>query len=265
MPCANSDPGMITCIHPNRNDYQMIKAVNLTKSFGSRKVLRGLSLEIIPSEIVSLVGVNGAGKTTLLRILADLSRPEAGVIHYGNFTSRSQPAIYRRQLGVVLHAPMLYGNLTGRENLLFFSRLYQVPDLEDRIAAVLAMVNLRQRANDLVRIYSRGMQQRLAIARALLHDPAVLLLDEPYTGLDQDSAAVFESLIQQAAANGKMVLLATHDLDKACRSSTRIDLLHQGRIVWSLPGEALTPESLVSAYRDTTGRTPNTRESGSTG
>ena len=231
----------------------MIKAVNLTKSFGRRKVLRGLSIEIRPGEIVSLAGVNGAGKTTLLRIMADLSRPDTGTVHYAHFTSRSQPEVYRRQLGVVLHAPMLYGNLTGHENMRFFSRLYQVPDQEERIAEVLAMVNLQRRSNDLVRTYSRGMQQRLAIARALLHDPAILLLDEPYTGLDQDSTAVLESIIQQAAASGKMVLLATHDLEKAFSSSTRIDLLHQGSIAWSQSRASLTLKNLLSAYHKITG------------
>ncbi len=234
----------------------MIKAVNLTKSFGSRKVLRGLSLNIEPGEIVSLIGMNGAGKTTLVRILADLTRADIGIIHADNFTSRSDPLAYRRQTGVVLHAPMLYGNLSARENLRFFSRLYQVEQPEIRIDQVLETVSLLSRANDLVRTYSRGMQQRLSIARALLHDPVFLLLDEPYTGLDQDSAFVLESLMTDAATMGKMVLLATHDLDKACRSSTRIDLLHQGRISFSYPRTELTPQSLSNLYREVTGAQP---------
>lgn len=234
----------------------MIKAVNLTKSFGSRKVLRGLSIAIEPGEVVSLIGMNGAGKTTLLRILSDLTKAEVGVIHYNDLTSRSDPATYRRNIGVVLHAPMLYGNLTGRENLRFFSRLYQLTERDERINQVLEMVNLRSRADDLVRTYSRGMQQRLSIARALLHDPACLLMDEPYTGLDQDSSSVFETLIVKASSSGKMILLATHDLDKACRSSTRIDLLHQGKIALSQPRADLTPEGLISIYREITGAVP---------
>ena len=232
----------------------MIRIVNLTKSFGNRKVLRGLSLEIKPGEIVSLVGINGAGKTTLLRLLADLTQPDLGMIHYLDFTSRAEPARYRRNIGVVLHAPMLYGNLTAVENLRFFSRLYQVADREERIRHVLKMVNLGPRSCELVRTYSRGMQQRLAIARALLHDPALLLLDEPYTGLDQDSAAQFDTLVADAASTGRMVLMATHELERVCRISTRVDLLHAGRIAWSQSAEGLTSASLAEIYRDVTGR-----------
>lgn len=234
----------------------MLKAVNLTKSFGNRKVLRGLSITIEPGEIVSLIGMNGAGKTTLLRILSDLTRADIGQILFNNVTARANPAEYRRRIGVVLHAPMLYANLTARENLHFFSRLYQLSRPEERIDDMLQLVNLRSRADDLVRTYSRGMQQRLSIARALLHAPPCLLLDEPYTGLDQDSSAVFEALIRQAASEGKMVLLATHDLDKACRASTRIDLLHQGRIALTQPRADLTPDNLVRMYREVTGTQP---------
>ena len=231
----------------------MLKAVNLTKSYGRRKVLLGLSIELTPGEVVTLVGANGAGKTTLIRVLADLTRPEMGVIHFGNYTAREQPAEYRANLGVVLHAPMLYGNLTARENLRFFSRLYQVADREERISRVLETVSLQQRAGELVRVYSRGMQQRLALARALLHDPALLLLDEPYTGLDEESSMVLDRLIQAASENGKMVLLSTHDLERACVVGTRVDLLHGGRIALSRPVKNLTPGSLSSMHREAIG------------
>ena len=240
----------------------MLKAVNLTKSYGSRKVLRGLSISIEPGEIVSLIGVNGAGKTTLLRVLSDLARADIGQVQFNNINTRSDPAEYRRQIGVVLHAPMLYGNLSAQENLRFFGRMYQISAIDERVNELLEMVNLRSRADDLVRAFSRGMQQRLSIARALLHDPACLLLDEPYTGLDQDSSAVFETLIQQAASAGKMVLLATHDLDKACRAGMRIDLLHQGKIAHSQPRADLTPEGLANLYREITGAQPVKRTGG---
>lgn len=243
----------------------MLKAINLTKSYGSRKVLRGVSITIEPGEVVSLIGVNGAGKTTLLRILSGISRAEIGQVQFNNIPSRDDPTFYRRQIGVVLHAPMLYGNLSARENLRFFSRLYQLANPENRIDELLEMVSLRSRANDLVRAFSRGMQQRLSIARALLHDPACLLLDEPYTGLDQDSSAVFESLILRAVEEKKMVLLATHDLEKACRTGTRVDLLHQGRIAFTQPRSEIRPEKLAETYREITGAQPVKHAAGDTG
>ena len=243
----------------------MLSAVNLTKTFGNRRVLRGLSLSIAPGEIVSLIGVNGAGKTTLLRILSDLMRADVGLVQFNNVRTQSDPIAYRRQIGVVLHAPMLYANLSARENLHFFSRLYQLPHAKERADELLRLVNLSSRADDLVRTYSRGMQQRLSIARALLHDPACLLLDEPYTGLDQDSAEIFESLIQLASSAGKLVLLATHDLDKACRASTRIDLLHQGRIALTQPRADLTTDGLTRLYREVTGAAPIKHAEGDAG
>jgi len=214
----------------------MIQARNLTKSYGNRKVLRGLSLNVASGEIVSLIGSNGAGKTTLLRILANLTRADAGSVNLKALSVRDHPEEYRRQLGVLLHAPMLYGNLSARENLRFF----------------LDLVNLRSRADDLVRTFSRGMQQRLSIARALLHDPSCLLLDEPYTGLDPDSARMFETLVLESAAGGKTILLATHDLENACRISTRVDLLHQGKIAFSQPRNELTASELNRLYHDFT-------------
>ena len=243
----------------------MLKAINLTKSFGNRKVLRGFSITVEPGEIVTLIGVNGAGKTTLLRILSGITSAEIGQVQFNNIPSRDDPSFYRRQIGVVLHAPMLYGNLSARENLRFFSRLYQLPHPEERIDELLQMVNLRSRANDMVRVFSRGMQQRLSIARALLHDPACLLLDEPYTGLDQDSSSVFESLILRAVEDKKMVLLATHDLDKACRTSTRIDLLQQGRIAFTQPRFDVSPEELAETYREITGTQPVKHAAGDAG
>lgn len=234
----------------------MLQAVNLTKTYGSRLVLRGLSITIEPGEIVSLIGMNGAGKSTLIRILSNLTPADFGQVQLDNISMRSDPSEYRRQIGVVLHAPMLYSSLSARENLRFFSRLYQITDPHEHIEELLQTVNLRSRADDLVRTFSRGMQQRLSIARALLHNPACLLLDEPYTGLDQDSCSVFESLIRRAAAEQKMVLLATHDLDKAARSSTRIDLLHQGKIVLTQSIGDVTPENLAKLYRQITGSQP---------
>lgn len=230
----------------------LIKTINLVKTFGNRKVLRGVNFSAGPGEIVSLIGMNGAGKTTLLRILSTLSRADAGNILFNGVSIKGDHTGYRRKIGAVLHAPMLYGNLTGEENLRFFCRLFDVPDSEKQIIRLLDEVNLTQRSKDLVRTYSRGMQQRLSIARALLHSPECLLMDEPYTGLDQRSAERLDGLIKNYAANGGTVLLATHDLDRAYQVSTRVDTLHQGRIAFSGQVERMTSNQLSEHYREIT-------------
>ena len=165
-----------------------IEARHLVKNFGSRRVLRGLDLVVNPGEIVALIGMNGAGKTTLMRILSTLSNPDAGRLLLNGIPVRENAVEVRRQIGAVLHAPMLYSNLTAAENLRFYCKLFDLKDADERIRASLETVNLAARGSDLVRTYSRGMQQRLAIARALIHQPRVLFMDEPYTGLDQASA-----------------------------------------------------------------------------
>ncbi len=230
----------------------MIEAINLVKNFGNRRVLRGLTLSASPGEIVAIIGMNGAGKSTLMRILCTLSLQDAGKVQFNGLSVKEQPAEVRRQIGVVLHSPMLYGNLTGEENLRFFCRLFDLQDAADRIEYVLAAVNLGQRRRDLVRTYSRGMQQRLSIARALLHNPRFLLMDEPYTGLDQTSAEGLDLLLKGYATGGGTVLLATHDLGRIPGIASRVDMLHQGKIANSASMHELSPELLAERYREVT-------------
>jgi len=230
----------------------MLTASNLYKSFGSRRVLRGVNMEIDRGEIVALIGVNGAGKSTLLRILSTLTRADGGKISLDGNSIYKDPARVRQQIGVVLHAPMLYGSLTGRENLRFFSRMFEVADAEKRISQMLSEMNLTSRAEDLVRTYSRGMQQRLSIARALLHDPQVLLMDEPLTGLDDDSIGRLNQYLRNAAQQGKSILFATHDLERACELATRADTLHRGAIRDSLPIGDISPDQLRDRYQQVT-------------
>jgi heme exporter protein A len=164
----------------------MIHVRKLVKRFGLKTVLRGLDFEVAEGEFVALLGPNGAGKTTFLRILASLSRPSLGEINIAGYALPSQAGAVRQRLGVVSHQPLLYGDLTADENLRFFARMYAIQQADRRISEVLDLVGLTARRRDLVRTYSRGMQQRLAIGRAVLHDPEVMLFDEPHTGLDQD-------------------------------------------------------------------------------
>jgi heme exporter protein A len=175
----------------------MIDVRNLTKSFGSKYALRGVNLRVMPGESLVLFGPNGAGKSTLVRILSSLSRPSSGTVHIGGLELAKHADGIRRYLGVVSHAPLLYDSLTAEENLRFFAGLYGMKGSEPRIRALLERVGLYSRRSDLVRTFSRGMVQRLAIARALLHDPEVLLLDEPDTGLDPQAAEMLHGLLSE--------------------------------------------------------------------
>lgn len=230
----------------------MIEVRKLVKRFGLKTVLRGLDLTVEQGEFVALLGPNGAGKTTLLRILATLSRPTMGQVKIAGFELPKQAAAIRRRLGVVSHQPLLYGDLTAEENLLFYGRMYYLEDLQARIDEVLDLVGLSARRADLVRQYSRGMQQRLAIGRAILHQPEVLLFDEPHTGLDQDSAAMLDGVLKEIAARGRTVVMTSHDLSRAADLATRIDILSRGVIARSIKVDTLDPAGLPALYQEVT-------------
>ena len=228
----------------------MIIVKKLVKRFGLKPVLRGVDFEVQPGEFVALLGPNGAGKTTFLRILASLSRPSLGQVTIAGYQLPSQAAQVRARLGVVSHLPLLYGDLTAEENLRFYARLYGVEDYESRITEVLEMVGLATRRRDLVRTFSRGMQQRLAIGRAILHDPDVVLFDEPYTGLDQDASSMLDEVLKSVATEGRTVVMTSHDLVRAEDLATRFDVLSRGLIVASASQEELRQTNLLSFYRE---------------
>lgn len=230
----------------------MIEVRGLTKAYGLRPVLRGLDLAVKQGEFVAVVGPNGAGKTTLLRILASLARPTFGEVRLAGLRLPGQAAAARRILGVVSHQPLLYGELTAQENLRFYGRMYGVTDLEARIVEVLALVGLSNRRHDLIRKYSRGMQQRLAIGRGILHDPELLLFDEPYTGLDPEAAEVLDGLLTQVSSEGRTVLMTSHDLVRAAKLASRVDILFGGVIARSVRKGELPAADLANAYRQVT-------------
>ena len=230
----------------------MIEVRKLVKTFGLKPVLRGLELRIEPGEFLALLGPNGAGKTTLLRILASLARPNAGLVRVAGYTLPGEAAAVRGKLGVVSHLPLLYGDLTAEENLRFYSRMYDLTDVERRVAEALELVGLRARRRDLVREFSRGMQQRLAIGRAILHDPEVLLFDEPYTGLDQDAALMLDGLLRQVAGRGRTVIMTSHDLLRSASLATRLDILSRGVIARSLDPASMQPGELAALYQQVT-------------
>jgi heme exporter protein A len=238
-----------------------IRVQNLVKAFGHRAALRGIDLEVEPGEFLALFGPNGAGKTTLIRVIASLTRPTSGRVEvFGNDAVRGALAT-RRCLGLISHEPLLYGD----ENLRFFGRMYDVAGLSARIDTVLERVGLLARRRDPVRTFSRGMVQRLSIARAILHDPAVMLLDEPYTGLDLQAADMLRGVLQDLATAGRTVLLTTHNLEQGLEMCTRIAILHRGHLAWQGLRRETDLLAMREIYRDATrGRhrpAPNARHS----
>jgi heme exporter protein A len=228
----------------------MITVKKLVKRFGLKTVLRGVDFEVQPGEFVALLGPNGAGKTTFLRILASLSRPSLGDVRVAGFRLPNEAAAVRARLGVVSHLPLLYGDLSAEENLRFYGRMYGIIDLEPRISEVLDMVGLENRRRDLVRTFSRGMQQRLAIGRAVLHDPDVMLFDEPYTGLDQDASTMLDEVLKTVAAEGRTVVMTSHDLARAEELATRFDILSRGVITATSTRKQLKKSNLLAFYKE---------------
>ena len=230
----------------------MIDVRKLVKRFGLKTILRGLDFHVEAGEFVALLGPNGAGKTTFLRILASLSRPSLGEVRIAGYHLPAQAAAVRRRLGVVSHLPLLYGDLTAEENLRFYGRMYGVAHLDRRVAEVLELVGLTPRRRDLVRTFSRGMGQRLAIGRAVLHDPDVMLFDEPHTGLDQDACNMLDTVLREVAAQGRTVVMTSHDLARAASLASRFDILSRGVIAASVGREAIHPDHLLAFYRQAT-------------
>jgi heme exporter protein A len=230
----------------------MIKVNELVKNYGLNAVLRGVDLHVRPAEFVGLVGSNGAGKTTLLRIVATLLKYSAGTVTIGGWPLPEHAANVRRYIGFVSHQALLYGDLTAAENLGFFARLYQLDQAEERINRALGTVGLAARRYDPVRTFSRGMVQRLTIARATLHQPDVLLLDEPYTGLDQDASHMLDELLLQEKARGRTILMITHDLVRGLNLCDRIVILNRGKIVSDLDGRRTSPAELLEIYSQKT-------------
>ncbi|MCC7118590.1 MAG: heme ABC exporter ATP-binding protein CcmA [Anaerolineales bacterium] len=227
----------------------MIETKKLVKRFGLKTVLRGVDFKVQPGEFVALLGPNGAGKTTFLRILASLARPTLGEVTVAQYKLPEEAPKVRAKLGVVSHLPLLYPDLTAEENLLFYARLYGLNEPQARITATLNMVGLENRRRDLVGAFSRGMQQRLAIGRAILHDPEVILFDEPYTGLDQDASEMLDQTLRSVAATGKTVVMTSHDLARAESLATRFDVLSRGVIVASATRADLAQTDLLKFYK----------------
>jgi len=227
----------------------MIEVKKLVKRFGLKTILRGVDFSVEPGEFVALLGPNGSGKTTFLRILASLSRASMGSVKVAGYSLPNESAQVRAKLGVVSHMPLLYPDLTAEENLQFYARMYGIPNYQSRITEVLEMVGLENRRKDLVRTFSRGMQQRLAIGRAVIHDPEVILFDEPYTGLDQDASEMLDDVLRTVAATGRTVVMTSHDLARAEDLATRFDILSRGVITATATQKELKKTNLLTFYK----------------
>ncbi|RMF00376.1 MAG: heme ABC exporter ATP-binding protein CcmA [Chloroflexi bacterium] len=210
----------------------MIQIQKVVKTFGNRAVLRGVDLHINAGDFITLMGANGAGKTTLLHIVSSLSKPTMGDVIINGYKMSQSASQLRRFIGLVSHKTLLYDDLSAYQNLKFYARMYDVPNAAARIEEVLSQVNLWHRRNDPVRTYSRGMQQRLAIARAILHNPPILLLDEPDTGLDQHSAGILGELLSAVGISQRTILMTTHNLERGLSLGNRVVILSKGKIAY---------------------------------
>jgi len=229
-----------------------VKANGLTKAFGTRKALDNVTFSLPKGAFLSVFGPNGAGKTTLLRVLSSLARPSGGTVNVCGVDAKENPEELRARIGVVSHQSMLYPDLTAEENLLLYAQLYGVPNAQERVDYLLDAVGMKHRKLDLVRSFSRGMTQRISIARALVHDPELLLLDEPYSGLDPHAVDVFDSLIE-SAREGRTFVMVSHDLAKGYNMCTHVLLLARGRVVTFCEKADVDRETFGTLYRDTVG------------
>jgi heme exporter protein A len=226
-----------------------IEAHQIQHAYGVQPVLRGVELRLAPGQVLALMGANGAGKTTLLRILATLIRPSAGEIHYYDAPLSGNELEIRRRLGVVSHSLWLYPDLTAAENLSLFARLYSLTQVSERVARALEAVGLTSQSEIRVRSLSRGMQQRLTLARAWLHEPSILLLDEPFTGVDAASFAHIVELLRQKKQSGLSIVLVSHSVAEVSALADEVLFLRRGQVASVLSGEDLAEARLRAGYQ----------------
>ncbi|GAB6062536.1 heme ABC exporter ATP-binding protein CcmA [Deferrisoma palaeochoriense] len=220
----------------------------LRRAFAGVEALRGVSFTLDEGEFLCLFGPNGAGKSTLLKILATLLRPTSGTVRIRGFDLEDDPEAFRARLGMVSHQSFLYDDLTARENLEFYAGLYGVADPAGRAEELLRQVDLYDRRDSPVGAFSRGMQQRLTIARALVNDPDLLLLDEPYTGLDEHAASVLRERLRALRDRRRTIVMVTHNLRRGIESATRLGILARGRLVFLAGRDEVNADGFEDTY-----------------
>lgn len=229
-----------------------LEVKKISKVFGQRKALDKVSFNLPEGAFLSIFGPNGAGKTTMLRILSTLARPTSGSVRVMGLDAKEDPDKVREHIGLISHNSMLYPDLTAMENLMFAASMYGIEDAESRVREMLHAVELDHRRYDMVRTFSRGMTQRLSIARALLNDPDVVFLDEPYAGLDPHAVEIFDDLIE-SLREGRTFVMVSHDLRKGFDACSHALVLARGRVVSFAPKEDLDFDEFSKLYRETVG------------
>jgi len=229
-----------------------VQVRDLTRAFGVRKALDRVSFDLPSGAFLSIFGPNGAGKTTLVRVLTTLLNPSSGTASVCGYDVVSEAVELRHRIGLISHNPLLYPDLTAEENLLFFSEMYGLADPKTRVRELLVSVELDHRRLDVVSTFSRGMLQRLSIARALLHHPDVLFLDEPYSGLDPHAMDILDNLIAQIRGDHTFVMIS-HDLDKGLELCSHALILARGRVVLFENREDIDIAEFRETYRATVG------------
>ena len=230
-----------------------IEVEGLKKTYGHHPALKNVAFRADAGESIVIFGPNGAGKTTLIKIIATIIRPTAGKVRVNGLDPEMEAEEIRRRIGVITHQTFLYGNLTAYENLVFYSRLYDVPEAETRIREMAEVVGLATRLEDRVATFSRGMQQRLSIARALLHRPTILLLDEPETGLDQQAITILREAMKLEAGVRRTILMTTHNMERGLEMSDRLLILARGTICHDCATADLEVPALRELYETHTG------------
>lgn len=220
----------------------LLEARSVSRRFGSHLALRRLNFRIFSGNFIALFGPNGAGKSTLLRILAGLHRPSSGLFQFSQSSGR------RPEIGYVSHSSLLYPELSGRENLLFYARLFQLNEPADRASSMLRRLALDEAGDRAVKTYSRGMRQRLTLARALIHEPTLLLLDEPYSGLDQAASRLLSEILLQLKARSRTIVMATHNLNEGLSFADRVMVLKQGRLALDEETSSLNLDGFEDTY-----------------
>jgi len=230
-----------------------IVADGVTKSFGNIQALRGIDLKVKKGEFVTVFGPNGAGKTTLIKLLATLTKPTSGKVSIANHDIKKEPDKVRALIGVISHDPYLYGNLSALENIGFFASLYGISQPKEKAIQVIKQVGLESRMHDLVRTFSRGMQQRLAVARAIVHNPKIFLLDEPYTGLDQHGARIFGDLLNWLKTENRTIVMTTHNLPEGLEVSDRVAIIDGGKIIYESDARGIELTKFKEIYFEKVG------------